>query len=356
MDKNSPRVNTKLSKKLSVRILINNIQFSRRVTSKTVLGRATKGCNFKKCKTDAMASCEDPIVYRPSCKVTIRVQFTPFLWFCEVATQKYIVFYNYTHVFDASPGFNFKLLEKICKDIEFDTLPAFKKNVSVVFDKMKIKSGLVYTSKGTLVGFCDLGELNNGLQRFQQMSTDLSKPTIASHVFAVMVRGIFTRLQSPFGYFPCTAMSDQLYNIIWEGVEMLHTVGLHVRAFVSDGASTNRKFYEQSSQHNVLYCFGRGPTILSCRGQLQLQSSTVLPPCHPRAVVAGRARRRMKCSVVAASAQFVDAEAAVDAREEEEDGSSGNTTRRQYDWKEGYQEAMAVYWEDHSLETGETSP
>ena len=99
--------------------------------------------------------------------------------------------YNYTHAFEVAPGYNFQLLEKVCKDIGFNTLPAFKKSVSVIFDEMKIKTGLVYTSKGTLVGFTDLGDLNNELQKFQRASVDMAQPPIASHVLAVMVRGIF---------------------------------------------------------------------------------------------------------------------------------------------------------------------
>ena len=70
----------------------------------------------------------------------------------------------------------------------------------------------------------------------------------------------------------CAMSASQLYNIIWEGVEMLHTVGLRVRAFVSDGASTNRKFYDLCAKSNYyttnpfaegrIYFFADAPHLL----------------------------------------------------------------------------------------------
>ena len=73
----------------------------------------------------------------------------------------------------------------------------------------------------------------------------------------------------------CAMSASQLYNIIWEGVEMLHTVGLCVRAFVSDGASTNRKFYDLCAKSNYyttnpfaegrIYFFAVTPHLLKNR-------------------------------------------------------------------------------------------
>ncbi|XP_071476835.1 uncharacterized protein [Diadema antillarum] len=165
--------------------------------------------------------------------------------------------FNYTHCFDINPGYSSDFLSKIAKDINIESLPPHQKNVSVVFDEMKVKSGLVYTSRGKLVGFTDLGDINNELLKYRKEAEDNTTQNIATHALTIMIRGIFHNLHTPVGFFPCDAMTaDQLYHIIWEGVERLHFAGFHVRAFVSDGATTNRKFYKLcSSEHFTINPF-----------------------------------------------------------------------------------------------------
>ena len=92
------------------------------------------------------------------------------------------------------------------------------------------------------------------------LNDDNSTQHIASHVLTIMIRGLFHNLHSPVGFFPCDTMkSDQLYNIIWEGVERISFGGFQVCALVSDGATTNRKFYKLcSSEH-----FTKKPFILN---------------------------------------------------------------------------------------------
>lgn len=49
----------------------------------------------------------------------------------------------------------------------------------------------------------------------------------------------------PFGYFASLGFtSDQLYPCVWEATYVLEAIGFYVRAFISDGASPNRKFYK----------------------------------------------------------------------------------------------------------------
>ncbi|XP_033114326.1 uncharacterized protein LOC117114745 [Anneissia japonica] len=51
-----------------------------------------------------------------------------------------------------------------------------------------------------------------------------------------------------FGYCPTKgASSDELFSCLWEAVEYVETAGFRVRAFISDGASPNRKFYRLHS-------------------------------------------------------------------------------------------------------------
>ena len=78
-----------------------------------------------------------------------------------------------------------------------------KRNVSVVFDELKIKAGLVYCKrKGHIVGYLDLGTISNDLRDFEaQMVNDgqPSSPASATHILSVMVRGIFSFLHKSLG-------------------------------------------------------------------------------------------------------------------------------------------------------------
>ncbi|XP_063962159.1 uncharacterized protein LOC135155820 [Lytechinus pictus] len=150
---------------------------------------------------------------------------------------------KYTHFTDSTPGFNKDLLTEIIKEQDLDNQPDFKRNVCLLMDEMKIKSGLVFSASGRLVGFSDLGNINNEQKTFEEYLKGESTK-LATHVFVLMVRGIFSGLKAPFAYFPCSNMSsEQLYPCVWEGVKLLEAWGLRVKSITSDGASSNCKFY-----------------------------------------------------------------------------------------------------------------
>lgn len=119
---------------------------------------------------------------------------------------------------------------------------------------MQIKSNLVYQrSTGKLVGFLELGSINDELQSFQM---SVEKPEsitrdLSTHVLVYMVRGIFSTLVFPFGYFGTQgATSAQLYPCTLEAIRVLSSIDLEVRAVVSDGAAANRKFYKLLTGEN----------------------------------------------------------------------------------------------------------
>ncbi|XP_065675289.1 uncharacterized protein LOC136091541 [Hydra vulgaris] len=59
-----------------------------------------------------------------------------------------------------------------------------------------------------------------------------------------MARGIFSSLCYYFGHFASEGFkSDQIYSCAWNAIMILESIGLKVRAIVSDGATANRKFY-----------------------------------------------------------------------------------------------------------------
>ena len=111
---------------------------------------------------------------------------------------------------------------------------------------MKTKSGLVYNkSSRKLIGFTELGDINEELNEFERSFEGGKKPkAFATHVICFMARGLVKRFNYPVGYFAsCGFDSDQLYPIVWEAVRVLEMTGFYVRAFISDGATPNRRFY-----------------------------------------------------------------------------------------------------------------
>ena len=59
-----------------------------------------------------------------------------------------------------------------------------------------------------------------------------------------MVKDLFSSLSFPFGYFASTGLTgDQLFNIVWDGIGVLESIGFKVRFLCCDGASPNQRFY-----------------------------------------------------------------------------------------------------------------
>ena len=186
---------------------------------------------------------------------------------CKNTLLKYI---NFT---DPGCGFNLDILNRLVKIVE--NYNELEKNVCVVFDEMKIKSGLVFCkTTGRLVGFTDMGDINDELEKFGRMCEDDSvkkesmineelgkeKP-LAKYVIVFMVRGIVSNLQYAFGHFASEGFDcDQILPCAHEAIRNLEAIGLKVRAVTADGASPNRKYFRmhklntgENVSHGVVY-------------------------------------------------------------------------------------------------------
>ena len=66
---------------------------------------------------------------------------------------------NYINFTDPGCGFNIDVIARLVQQVKFNEIDEFEKNVSMILDEMKIKSGVVF-SKTTeqLVGFCEMGD------------------------------------------------------------------------------------------------------------------------------------------------------------------------------------------------------
>ena len=106
---------------------------------------------------------------------------------------------------------------------------------------------IVYNKhSNALVGFTNLGEINNHLLAFERSLLDdtSSDKLIAKTMTVMMVRGLFSHMEFPYVQFPCDKVSgDLLFQPFWETVRHLEFLGLRVIAVTADGASTNRRFF-----------------------------------------------------------------------------------------------------------------
>ena len=67
---------------------------------------------------------------------------------------------------------------------------------------MKIKSGLVCSkSSGRVIGFTELGDMNDELNEFERRMTDNKPKELVTYVLCFIVRGLVKRLCFPVGYF-----------------------------------------------------------------------------------------------------------------------------------------------------------
>ena len=139
---------------------------------------------------------------------------------------------DYTHHFKGTVGFNAKLDEQLFRESDVANLEDWQKYVVLMFDEMKVKEDLVYDKRtGELIGFVNLGDINDHLQHFEQtLSSDISdQPNLASSMLVFMVKGIFTRLEFPYAHFPCSSLTAEfLYPIVWDAIRRLEALGLKV--------------------------------------------------------------------------------------------------------------------------------
>ena len=81
----------------------------------------------------------------------------------------------------------------------------WQKKVVLILDEMHIREDLVYEKHtGALVGFANLGNINQHLKQFEQslQGDNITEP-LAKSMLVLMVRGLFTNLQFLYAQFPC---------------------------------------------------------------------------------------------------------------------------------------------------------
>ena len=110
---------------------------------------------------------------------------------------------------------------------------------------MYIKERLVFNKKsGALIGFSDLGEINNLMMEQEDLHNRISIWPLVKVTVTFMLRGLFTSLTVIYTQFPAASKGYQLFVLQWKAIERLSRLGLCVMAISCDGVSNNRKMFE----------------------------------------------------------------------------------------------------------------
>ena len=147
-----------------------------------------------------------------------------------------------------------QLLDEISK---YDMGEDVKKHVCLCLDEVKVKEGLVYDKQECkLIGFIDVGDINNYLLAFERSILDDQSPKLAKQMLVFMVRGLITPLEFPYAQYATSGVTaDLLFPTVWDAIRHLEVAGLHVHAIVCDGASSNRRFFRmhRSKKEEITY-------------------------------------------------------------------------------------------------------
>ena len=100
------------------------------------------------------------------------------------------------------------------------------KYVILLFDEMKVKEDLAFDKHTCkLIGFVDLGEINNILDRLEHHcgiddnDTPVTENNIATDMLQFMVRRIFTKFEFPLACIPTRdSTGDMLFPLVWQAI------------------------------------------------------------------------------------------------------------------------------------------
>ncbi len=135
--------------------------------------------------------------------------------------------HDYTYAVKASIGFSLEGDRQLLEAAHIATCAEYEKNVVVTIDEMHIKEDLVFDKHtGALIGFANLGDLNQHFQQLEQSlepaSDAIIPDVLASSMLVIMVRGLFSHLNYSYAQFPCASlMGDSLFEPFWEAVMRL---------------------------------------------------------------------------------------------------------------------------------------
>ena len=141
---------------------------------------------------------------------------------------------DYSNAIKADAGFSSEVDQQLLQATKLRTSPSYHALLLILMDEMHIREELVYNKHtGKLVGYANLGDINNHLSRFERLLSEDDDATdeipLAKSMLVFMVRGIFSALKFPYAQFPCSSLvGEQLFSPFWECVFRLERMGFKV--------------------------------------------------------------------------------------------------------------------------------
>lgn len=121
---------------------------------------------------------------------------------------------DYSNCVKAGPGFPKEVDEQFLSAARFSSSPEWHALVGLILDEMHVREDLVYDKhSGRLIGFVDLGDVNNQLLAFEEsieQENNSNSPVLANSMFTFMVKGLFTSFRHVYANFPCSSLKGDL--------------------------------------------------------------------------------------------------------------------------------------------------
>lgn len=173
---------------------------------------------------------------------------------------------DYTHYVKTTIGFSAEIDQNLV-DVA-DLSQSINKYVVLIIDEVHVKEELVYDKHdGCLVGFINLGDINNQLIEFEAaLAQDKRDPPLASSMLVLMVRGLFQKLNYPYAQFACANLcGEQMFDPVWQAIARLERMGFYVLALICDRASSNRRLWKLHSKGSEFTYRVPNPYASDCR-------------------------------------------------------------------------------------------
>lgn len=158
---------------------------------------------------------------------------------------------DYRHSSSAKAGFSKETDLELFEAIAQQKPRHLAKYVGLTLDEMHVKEGLFFDKHtGALVGYSDLGEVNNILSDYEKQlsSSHLMQRPMAKLMLVFMVRGLFTSLKFPYVQFPAASTKGgDIFPLVQQAIKHLIRLGLCVMS-----ASDNRRMFAMFNDKSAL--------------------------------------------------------------------------------------------------------
>ena len=155
---------------------------------------------------------------------------------------------DYTHCVKSGNGFSTEVDKQLMLAMG-ESCQEYEKMVVLLMDEMYVKEDIVYNKHtgqlissflkfslaafiGQLLGFVDMGKINNHLLLFEKQlasDSDIDSPPLAKTTMVFMVKSLFSSFRFAYVQFPCASVSgDLLYQPFWKAVFRLERMDIKV--------------------------------------------------------------------------------------------------------------------------------